>query len=67
MSRSYLVNLFVEVHIPEQEDWYAFEDELDDRYLWEVSHENYEVNPFIISASIESFADEGPPGEFHHG
>lgn len=67
MSRSYLVNLLVEVHVPEQEDWTAFADELDDRYLWSVSHENDEANPYIISASVESFAGEDPPGEFHHG
>lgn len=57
MSRSYLVNLLVEVHVDDQEDWYAFEEELDDRYLWDTSHENWEANPYIISASVESWAE----------
>lgn len=57
MSRSYLVNLLVEVHIEGVEDWNSFEDALEDRYLWEVSHDEFDAYPYLISSSVESWAE----------
>lgn len=57
MSRSYLVNLLVEVHVEDREDWLSLEDLLDDNYDWDVSCSDWDASPYVISAEVESYVE----------
>lgn len=57
MSRSYLVNLLVEVHVEAREEWDNFEYSLENSYRWAAFHDDEDANPYVISAEIESWVD----------
>lgn len=59
MSRSYLVNLYVEIHIEEWEDWDELEDFLEDRYNWGADFYEDDASPYVTSASVEGWTYDG--------
>lgn len=55
MSRSYLVNLYVEIHVEEWEDWDELEEFLEDRYNWGADFYEDDASPYVTSASIDGW------------
>lgn len=71
MPRSYLINLLVEVHVDlsSKGDWDTLKRQLSDEYWWKVSHgllAEKGTRPSLISATIESWAEEGIDGGYDH-
>lgn len=59
MSRSYLVNLLVEIHLEDREDWDELEEFLNDRYNWGADfYEDVDSRPYIVSASDEGWTHD---------
>lgn len=56
MSRSYLVNLLVEVHV-EDRDWERLEEVLEQSFHWGAFHDEDDVSPYVISAEVESYVE----------
>lgn len=55
MSRSYLVNLYVEIHVENWEDWDELEEFLVDQYNWGADFYEDDGSPYVTSASIDSW------------
>lgn len=57
MSRSYLINLLVEIQIEDWENWNELEEFLDDRYNWTADFYEDDASAHVVSSSIEGWTN----------